>query len=102
MHILTEKIHTSFIPAYPCRVEGGLLSSSSSQLARGGGQPGQVASPSQGNIETQRTNYHALTHSYPRFDLTVMFLDCGVPIREPTPAWERTCKLLAERPHARI
>ncbi|MEQ2196398.1 hypothetical protein XENOCAPTIV_024857 [Xenoophorus captivus] len=48
---------------YPCRM---LVPISSSLLVRGGVHPGQVASPSQGNTETHRTNNHTHTHSYLR------------------------------------
>ncbi|MED6244657.1 hypothetical protein ATANTOWER_020117 [Ataeniobius toweri] len=43
-----------------------LVPISSSLWARGGVHPGQVASPSQGNTETFRTNNHAHTHSHLR------------------------------------
>ncbi|MEQ2290466.1 hypothetical protein AMECASPLE_003600 [Ameca splendens] len=38
------------------RVAGELVAISSGLRARGGVHPGQIASPSQGNIEIQRTN----------------------------------------------
>ncbi|MEQ2253846.1 hypothetical protein ILYODFUR_036740 [Ilyodon furcidens] len=78
----------------------GLVPISSSLQAKDRVHPGQVASPSQGNTETYRTNNHAHTHSHQRailegpVNLTVMFLECGRKPEYPV----RTCKLHAERP----
>ncbi|MEQ2281322.1 hypothetical protein AMECASPLE_029031 [Ameca splendens] len=87
-------IHPLSIPTSPCRVTGG---GAGAYLQRSVGErqgiPGQLASPSQGSRETQKTNKHGQTHTYGQFKktnyLTVMFWTVGgsrSTWREPTHA----------------
>lgn len=59
-----DSIQPSAISTYPCRIAGGLVSISSGHWVKSEGQPGQIASPLQGNVERHRTNNHANTHSH--------------------------------------
>ena len=65
-HIQTRSIHPSvhFLhPFNPIQGHGWVGAYPSCHQARGRVHPGQVTSPSQGHIETNRTNNHAYSHS---------------------------------------
>ncbi|MEQ2273837.1 hypothetical protein XENORESO_009725 [Xenotaenia resolanae] len=59
--LLEITIHPVSTPACLCRVKGTMVTISSGHWAGGGVHSGQVASPSQGHRETNRTNNHTVT-----------------------------------------
>jgi len=99
--------HPFFKPAIG---SGGAGAYPSCHWARGGVHPGQLASPSQGHIETNETQPCTLTLT-PKdnlespINLTCMFLDGGRKLEYPerTHAYTgRTCKLHTERPQVGV
>ena len=104
-----KKFHPSIHFLYPLNLSVGSRGAGaypSGHRARGGVQPGQVASPSQGHTETNETNNHTRSHSLLRtiiespINLTCMFLDGGRKPEYPerTHAYTgRTCKLHVEK-----
>jgi len=97
-------IHPFLCPLNPTQSRGGAGAYPSSHWARGGVNPGRVASPSQGHTET---NSHTHSHSLLKtiwespINLTCMFFDGGrkpeYPERTHTYTG-RTCKIHTGRP----
>jgi len=103
--VKTVQCHPSIHLLYPLNTSVGSRGAGaypSGHRAKGGVHPGQVASPSQGHTETNKTHNHTRSHSLLRtiletpINLTCMFLDSGRKPENPerTHAYTgRTCKL---------